>query len=154
MRAPPAPPSLEGLPGHSIRRLHQIAVALFLQETEPLGLTPVQYAALNAIAQQPGLDQRRLAAHIATDASTTGSVIDRLEARGCVIRELSPTDRRVRLLSITQDGQVLLKAATRAMLRAQQRILEPLPEEERPEFLRMLAVLIEGNKEASRAQAM
>ena len=30
---------LQGLPGHYIRRLHQIAVAIFLQETEAHGVT-------------------------------------------------------------------------------------------------------------------
>ena len=33
-------------PGHLIRRLKQIATALFLEETAELNLTPVQYAAL------------------------------------------------------------------------------------------------------------
>ena len=33
-------------PGHAIRRLHQISVGVFLQESGELGITPVQYAAL------------------------------------------------------------------------------------------------------------
>ncbi len=45
---------LEALPGHHIRRLQQIAVAIFLQETEATGITPVQYAALQAVANTPG----------------------------------------------------------------------------------------------------
>ena len=52
---------LEALPGHYIRRLHQIAVAIFLQETQAHGLTPVQYAALQSVANTPGIDQRTLA---------------------------------------------------------------------------------------------
>lgn len=74
------------LPGHFIRRLHQIAVAIFLQETEAAGVTPVQYAALQAIANQPGVDQRTLARSIGLDTSTLAGVIDRLEARGLVQR--------------------------------------------------------------------
>ena len=49
------------LPGHQIRRLHQIAVAIFLQDTEAHGLTPVQYAAMQAIQASPLIDQRTLA---------------------------------------------------------------------------------------------
>ena len=37
-----APLALDTLPGHYIRRLQQIAVAVFLQETDPQGITPVQ----------------------------------------------------------------------------------------------------------------
>ena len=99
---------LDDLPGHHIRRLHQIAVAIFLQETEPLGLTPVQYAALQGVANAPGVDQRTLARTIGLDTSTTGGVVDRLEARGLLQRNAHPDDRRVRRLTLTGAGQALL----------------------------------------------
>ena len=142
---------LDDLPGHHIRRLHQIAVALFLQETEPLGLTPVQYAALQGVANAPGIDQRTLARTIGLDTSTTGGVVDRLEARGLLLRNANPDDRRVRLLTLTDTGHTLLADARPAMLRAQQRILEPLPAPERAEFMRLLRSLVAANNAASRA---
>ena len=51
---------IEALPGHYIRRLQQIAVAVFLHETEAHGVTPVQYAALQTVGNLPGIDQRTL----------------------------------------------------------------------------------------------
>jgi DNA-binding MarR family transcriptional regulator len=45
--------------GHLIRRAYQIAQALFLDETAELGLTPVQYSALNAINELPSRLTRR-----------------------------------------------------------------------------------------------
>jgi DNA-binding MarR family transcriptional regulator len=145
------PVDLHELPGHHIRRLQQIAVALFLQETEPHGLTPVQYAALQAVAVAPGLDQRTLARSIGLDTSTTGGVVDRLEARGLLQRNANPEDRRVRLLTLTAEGRVLLNQVTPAVLRAQQRILEPLPLAERADFMRMLHTLVLANNALSRA---
>ena len=109
------PLTLDGLPGHDIRRLHQISVAIFMQETEAFGVTPVQYAALQAVGHQPGMDQRTLARTIGFDTSTIAGVIDRLEARGLMQRNASAQDR-------------------------------PLPEAERGEFMRMLAVLIAGHR--------
>ena len=142
---------LESLPGHHIRRLHQIAVAVFLQEAQAHGVTPVQYAALQAIANVPGTDQRTLAATIGLDTSTIGGVIDRLETRGLVQRSPSPQDRRVRLLSLTDEGRALLRAAVPSMLQAQERILAPLPKRDQAEFMRMLRVLVTANNEHSRA---
>lgn len=142
---------LDDLPGHYIRRLHQIAVAIFLQETEALGVTPVQYAALQAVANQPGVDQRTLARSIGLDTSTLAGVVDRLEARGLVQRNASPDDRRVRLLTPTPDGLQLLADVVPAMRAAQRRILEPLPATERREFMRMLRRLVSANNELSRA---
>ena len=148
-----APPrvELESLPGHYIRRMQQIAVAIFLQETESVGLTPVQYAAMQTVGNAPGVDQRTLAASIGFDTSTVGGVIDRLEARGLVQRSASPSDRRVRLLTLTEAGSALLNTAIPAMQRAQARMLGPLPKKEQAEFMRLLRVLVNANNELSRA---
>jgi MarR family transcriptional regulator, lower aerobic nicotinate degradation pathway regulator len=147
---------LDALPGHQIRRLQQIAVAIFLQETEAHGLTPVQFAAMQTVANSPGFDQlkvnrRTLASTVGFDTSTIGGVIDRLEARGLITRSASPTDRRVRLLTLSDTGRALLEAAVPAMHQAQERILAPLPKKDRVEFMRMLQVLVEANNELSRA---
>lgn len=145
------PVDLESLPGYYIRRMHQIAVAVFLQETEGHGVTPVQYGALQTVADAPGIDQRTLAGTIGLDTSTIAGVIDRLEARGLMLRNASPEDRRVRLLSLTPEGDSLLKSMQPSVVRAQQRMLEPLPAGERKEFMRMLRVLVSANNDLSRA---
>ena len=142
---------LQGLPGHSIRRLHQIAVAVFLRETQAHGVTPVQYAALQTVGDTPGIDQRTLAANIGLDTSTIAGVLDRLEARGLLARSASPDDRRVRRLTLTPAGRALLKLLVPDMQRAQQRMLAPLPKAERAEFMRMLQVLVTSNNALSRA---
>jgi DNA-binding MarR family transcriptional regulator len=147
----PSAIDLTALPGHYIRRLQQIAVAIYLQETEAHGVTPVQYAALQTVAGTPGIDQRRLASAIGFDTSTIAGVIDRLEARGLVQRSASAEDRRVRQLTLTDAGHALLGALVPDMLRAQQRMLAPLPKAERSEFMRMLRTLVTANNELSRA---
>ena len=142
---------LDSLPGHHIRRLQQIAVAVFLQETESSGITPVQYATLQGVANAPGVDQRTLAGAIGLDTSTMAAVIDRLEARGLMRRNASPDDRRVRLLTLTDTGRSELAAVLPAMQRAQERILQPLSQAERDEFVRMLRTLVTANNDLSRA---
>ena len=142
---------LDGLPGHYTRRLNQIAVALFFQETEQWGITPVQYAAMQTVFHSPGLDQRKLARAIGFDASTITGVIDRLEARGLVSRTPSAQDRRVRLLDLTDDGKSLLEKVIPAMLRSQERLLAPLSKNDRAEFMRIIQKLVIANNEMSRA---
>lgn len=142
---------LDDQPGFHIRRLQQIAVAVFLQEAEGSGLTPTQFATLQTVVNQPGVDQRTLARAIGLDASTTGGVIDRLEARGLLRRRAASGDRRVRLLDATVDGRKLLADAVPAMRRAQARILEPLTPAEQREFVRMLRTLVTANNALSRA---
>ncbi len=147
----PATIDIDLQPGHVIRRLHQISVGIFLQEVGELGVTPLQYAALQVVRNQPGTDQRSLARSIALDASTTGGVVDRLEARAWLERRMSPEDRRARLLFLTPAGAQALAETVPAMLRAQEQILAPLTARQRTEFMRLLQVLVAQNNDLSRA---
>ncbi len=137
------------LPGHMARRLQQLAVALFFEEVAELSLTPVQYSALHAICQQPGIDQKTLARSISYDAATIGGVIDRLETRGLVLRNMSPEDRRVRLISPTEEGLRILKAVIPRVLRTQERLVEPLSAADRKELMRLMSLIIEAQAELS-----
>ena len=132
-------------PGHLIRRAHQAAVAIFMEETQDFDITPVQFAILNALIQEPGEDQVTLAARVAFDAATFGSVIGRLEAKGWVRREPAETDRRRKLLWVTTGGEAAAAAMKRAVGKAQQRILGPLQPGEREELLRLLGKLVDGH---------
>ena len=134
--------NLYTLPGHHARRVHQAAVALFAEEVGELKLTPVQYAALQTICNTPGIDQTTLAKAIAFDTSTINGVIDRLEARGLLERNASATDKRVRLITPTAQGKEVLKEAIPCVLRSQTRLLAPLTEKERKEYLRLTQLII------------
>jgi len=123
--------------GHLIRRLHQHSTQVFQAQTQAAGfeLTSVQFAALDAIARQPGIDQASLAATISFDRATIGGVVDRLELKGLVQREVSAQDRRARQLQLTPEGARLLKASKPVIEALQADILAPLSRKERAAFL-------------------
>ena len=138
------------MPGHLIRRAQQIAVAIFMEECAECDLTPVQYAALVAIREDPGTDATRLSSLIAFDRSTLGNVLERLEARKLVSRYPSSDDKRIKLLKLTPEGAALAKRAERAVLAAQERILAPLRPADRAKLMELLDQLVELNNDASR----
>jgi MarR family transcriptional regulator, temperature-dependent positive regulator of motility len=119
--------------GHLIRRLHQQSTQTFQAGMQTIGvdMTSVQFAALDAIVQQPGIDQAGLAATISFDRATIGGVVDRLEAKGLVQRAVSAEDRRARLLQATPAGVALLAAVRPTVEALQAQILAPLTEAER-----------------------
>ena len=143
--------NLDEQPGHLIRRMHQISVGIFMAETESLELTPIQFAALQTVNNNPGIDQKTLARVIALDSSTTGGVIDRLQSREMIERRASESDRRVHLLFLTPQGESKLKEAMPIMLKAQERILSPLSDHEKQTFMSLLSQLVNSNNEFSRA---
>lgn len=131
-------PNFRSMPGHLVRRAHQISSALFAEECGPLDLTAVQYAALAAISANADLDATRLSEQIAFDRSTIGGVLERLETKGWIARRASPDDRRVKLLELTQAGRDTLKEAASAVARVQKRLLEPLAPQDRATMMRLL----------------
>jgi DNA-binding MarR family transcriptional regulator len=141
---------LYAMPGHLVRRSQQIAVALFMEETAAFGVTPVQYAALVAIVEQPDIDASRLSQLIAFDRSTLGHVLARLEGKGLIQRKGGGEDRRVKRLRITRRGKALLDRIETAVERAQQRILAPLAPAERRHFMALLTKLVQINNRYSR----
>jgi MarR family transcriptional regulator, lower aerobic nicotinate degradation pathway regulator len=137
-------------PGYLFRRMQQIAVAIFMEECRDFDLTPVQYAALVAIQTHPGIDATRLSAVIAFDRSTLGSVIERLESKGLIDRAPSPQDKRVKLLTITKSGAIILREIVASVDRAQSRMLQPLKPADRKTLMTLLSQLVDLNNEASR----
>ena len=140
-------------PGHLIRRCQQIAVALFIEETGADGfdVTPVQYAALVAIGENPGIEATTLSSLVAFDRSTLGDVIERLVGKGLVDRAPQHLDRRIKRLSLTPEGGRLVAAIEPAVERAQARILAPLAAADRQRFLALLAQIVDINNRHSRA---
>ena len=141
------------MPGHLIRRLQQIAVAVFHAELTAIGsdLTPVQYAALRTIAERPGLDQASLASLIAYDRVTIGGVVERLASKGLIAREVSARDRRARVLTIVPKGRALLDMVEPGVIKAQETMLGGLDETETAEFMRLLRKASAARNESSRA---
>ncbi len=136
-------------PGHQIRRAHQLSVALFMEETAGFDVTPVQFAILNALMDDPGEDQITLSGRVAFDAATSGSVITRLEAKGWVRREADPADKRRKLLWVTPEGEKVALQMKRAVNKVQSRLLKPLRAAERQQFGALLAKLIAGHEDVA-----
>ena len=133
-------------PGHLIRRAQQRAVAIFMEETAGFDVTPVQFAILNALMDEPGEDQITLSGRVAFDAATSGSVLGRLEAKGWVRREADPLDKRRKLLWTTSEGEQVALQMKRAVSRAQQRIVSPLNARERDQLAALLTKLVAGDE--------
>jgi MarR family transcriptional regulator, lower aerobic nicotinate degradation pathway regulator len=147
----PGHEKLDERPGHLIRRLQQISFALFMEQTRRFKITPVQYSAIFAVSNNPGIDQTALCNIVALDRSTIADVVTRLERKKLIRRRPGPADRRTKALYITPSAQRLLRDIEPAVGSTQQLILAPLKAGERSAFMQMLKQLVHLNNERSRA---
>ncbi|MEE8444474.1 MAG: MarR family transcriptional regulator, partial [Alphaproteobacteria bacterium] len=132
-------------PGFLVRRLHQIHVAMFLEECAGASMTPVQYGLLSILAEAPGLDQVALAAELGIDRTNVADVLERLERRGLLTRAVNPRDRRMKLATLTNAGKGYVRKNRALMLRAQERLLDPLSPGDARSFMALLRRLVEEN---------
>lgn len=127
----------QSMAGHLIRRLNQVSTQVFTRQMQASGhdLTSVQFAAMDAIRETPGIDQATVAAMIAYDRATIGGVIDRLVQKGLVERSVSKRDRRAREVRLTDMGDTLFKDILPLVRALQADILPGLTEDQRATFL-------------------
>src|SRR5260370_41817771 len=97
--------ALEQRPGFLIRRLHQIHVALFMEECAPEGITPVQYSILTALEQMGPSEQIALSRAVGLDRANTADVIGRLVERRFIQRRVSRTDKRKKVAEPKEVGR-------------------------------------------------
>lgn len=137
-------------PGHLIRRAHQVAVSIFAEKTAAFDITPVQFAMLNALMDDPGEDQITLAGKVAFDAATSGAVIARLEAKGLLRRDADPKDKRRKLLTATVEGEKVVIAMKAAVAEVQGQIMQPLTAKEAEQLTALLGKLVAGHDETAK----
>jgi len=113
---------LSTLLGYHLRRAQVAAFQNFAEVVGASELTPGQFGVLVVIDANPGLSQTRLGGALGIDRSTVVAVIDRLEARGLVVRRPSPHDRRSHALHLSETGAATLRRVTERV-RAHEKII-------------------------------
>jgi DNA-binding MarR family transcriptional regulator len=124
--------------------LHPLTRALVAAELPVLaghGISMWAYVVLNALDGGPARTQAALAQAIGADKTRIIGTLDELQRTGLISREPDPTDRRVRLLAITEAGRRVRTAAQVAIQANEERVLARLSPADRQAFLRAAQVL-------------
>jgi MarR family transcriptional regulator for hemolysin len=132
-------PDLSYLLTHSGHVLATRMTAAFAE----LGITPRAYCVLFH-AQEAERTQAELAAISDLDKTTMVATMDALEKGGLAERRPSGTDRRVRIIAVTAEGERAVEKGTRIADRVHREVFEELPEKQRDVLVTALTTLTEG----------
>ena len=117
----PAPNGDDGLGairdilGFHIRLAHGAVYRHFAETFADLGMTQKQASVLWLTDDHPHLAQADLARLMQIDRATTMAIVNRLQARGFLLRGRSPSDGRKQTLSLTDAGRAALISAKAAI---------------------------------------
>jgi DNA-binding MarR family transcriptional regulator len=137
--------------GFLIRRLHQIHIALFMQEAKDLDITTIQFTALSVLHQLGEIDQSELAVHVGMDRANVSEVVRRLSEKGYVTVRVNPAHGRKRLILLTREGASFLKKADQCALRAQERTIAALTQQDQKIFAGLLRRLVQEQNDLGRS---
>jgi DNA-binding MarR family transcriptional regulator len=135
------PECLAGNLGWLLTQAHFNLVGEVGAALEPLGVSNRGYHVL-ATARTGEYTQKELAERIGLDKTTMVVTVDELEEKGLAERTPSSTDRRARVISVTEAGQRTVDQGQKIIDRLQNDVLESLPAKERQVFLEALGSLV------------
>ena len=120
--------------GHRAKRRFQLLL-------EPAGLRANHAQVIAYLHEHPGASQSNLVRALHVTPSMVVELVDTLEARGLVVREPSPTDRRSWAVRLTPAGTELRDEVRRLSARVEDEMLAPLDPGDRERLRGYLRVL-------------
>lgn len=105
-------------------------------------LTVVQLHILGIMRPGKSMPMNKISCFLLCDASNITSTVDRLLARGYIIREEKPEDRRVKMLTLTEKGEVLRHRLFNDMSAYELPEFGRLTSEQRGQLQSMLSVIL------------
>lgn len=115
---------------------------------DPLALTPTQFACLAALkwlsTQQESVSQADIAAHVKIDRMMTSKIMKKLLSKHLIHKTDSQEDTRVKLISISVEGEELLRQALQAVKEVDQAFFSALDKSE-VAFKEMMMQLMSRN---------
>jgi DNA-binding MarR family transcriptional regulator len=124
-------PKLDQVIGYHLARASILTTAVFDRAVgQPLALRKVEYTLL-ALIGDGGATPAGLARALCVAAPSITAWLGKLELRGLVGRQPSTRDRRVQLLALTDEGERVVRTATRRLVDGEAAALQALTRGER-----------------------
>lgn len=101
---------------------------------KPYGVTALQYTALTVLERHDGMSAARLARDSFVTAQSMADLVRILEQRGLVRRESLPSNRRERLIYLTDEARDLLAECADAVADLERRMTRGLTVRQRDAF--------------------
>lgn len=119
-------------------RAQQSVHQYFRSQLASLGVTPVQYAVMDALWREDNLTPSQIASAISLDGSTVTGILDRLESKGLCKRLPDPNDRRALRVVLTESGRALEAPLMKVIAECNETILATFTTQEKDTLIELL----------------
>ena len=124
--------------GFHIRLAYGAVYRHFTETFAHLDLTQKQVSVLWLVDLHPDIAQTGLAQLMRMDRATTMAIVNRLQARGFLVRGQSPEDGRKQTLNLTDAGRAMLATAQEAIIEHERWLKSRFTEQEVASLIELL----------------
>ncbi len=129
---------LLSLVGYNCRRAYLAIMPLFHERMGELELRTVDFSVLSLLHANPNITQKRLSQAINVSPPNLAILLDRLEARGLLLRQRNPLDKRSQTLVLTPEGARMAVQAEEKVSTLESEATAALSDAERAQLLKLL----------------
>jgi DNA-binding MarR family transcriptional regulator len=130
---------IRNIVGFHIRLAHGAVYRHFTETFTDLDLTQKQVSVLWLVDDHPDISQTDLAQRMRMDRATTMAIVNRLQARGYLVRGQSANDGRKQTLNLTGAGRKALNVAKDAIAEHERWLKSRFTEKEVSSLIEMLS---------------
>lgn len=130
---------IRNIVGFHIRLAHGAVYRHFTETFSDIELTQKQVSVLWLIDDHPDIAQTDLAQRMRMDRATTMAIVNRLQARGYLVRGKSENDGRKQTLNLTDPGRKALVVAKDAIAEHERWLKSRFSDKEVETLIEMLA---------------
>jgi DNA-binding MarR family transcriptional regulator len=127
--------------GYHLRIVQLAYKKHFLREAASTGFSPQHVGAMYIIAQNPGVTPSQLASALAMDVAQVAVMLNSLELRGWLNREVSEADGRSRMVSLTPAGTEQFRKLKAAAARVETSFGSALSPQQVEQLIALLSLL-------------
>jgi DNA-binding MarR family transcriptional regulator len=142
MTMPREPKALLESTGYLLARAGSESRRRFVEALARQDLTLAAYSVLMILGAQDGATQRRLADWAGIDPRNLVPILDDLEARGLIVREAHPVDRRRHAVRLSPAGRAKLGRLSRVGKQVEDGFLRTLNSRQRRQLHGLLEILL------------
>lgn len=112
----------------------------FRSRLKLLGLTTTQFTTLRCIEESTVINQAELAKKISTNKNNSSALIKRLHRLKLIKKQVSPKDRRISLIELTEKGHSLFLEAEKIADEVHSEVINELPPGSEGELIELLSL--------------
>ncbi|MGQ9850617.1 MAG: MarR family winged helix-turn-helix transcriptional regulator [Aggregatilineaceae bacterium] len=135
------PLRFEGCLATNLEQAYRHLEQVYERLITPSGLTVLEWYVLRALYEQDGLSASHLAALVCRHPSSMTTLLDRMEEKGLLRREMDAADRRSVRIFLTAQGRACRPQVEAVAERLDRLIKDSLSPEQLDTFRRVLGVL-------------